>query len=248
LGLDWDVGPVVQGADLSRFRDAMQRLAASGAVYPCSLSRQEIASAVSAPNEGDEESRFPPELRPQVLPEAFEDTGMNWRLVVDAGRCSFDDEVAGPVVTEPAASVGDFVVWTKRGHPAYQLAVVVDDDAQGVTDVVRGDDLIDSTGRQMLVMDALGITRRPTYYHVPLVRGTDGRRLAKRHGDTRLTTLADRGVAAERVVGLLASWCGVCDRPQPMGAAAFRETFTLDTLPPGDVVYDEEARRWLETV
>ena len=115
------------------------------------------------------------------------------------------DEIAGPLLHRPFDEVGDFVVWTKRGVPAYQLAVVVDDARQHVSDVVRGDDLLPSAGRQTLLYRALDHTS-PRWWHVPLVLGEDGRRLAKRHGDTRLATYRDAGVPPERIVGLLAGW------------------------------------------
>jgi glutamyl-tRNA synthetase len=104
--------------------------------------------------------------------------------------------------------VGDFVVRKGNGTAAYQLAVVVDDAAMGVTEVVRGDDLIASTPRQLLLYRALDLTP-PSFRHVPLVVGPDGLRLAKRHGDTRVATFRQRGIAPERLVGLLAHWCGL---------------------------------------
>lgn len=247
LGLDWDDrdAPVlVQSADLSPFADAMERLARAGLAYPCSLTRKEIA-AESAPNEGDQETPFPRSLRPEVGPRAFDDRASNWRLVVEPGEVSFVDEFAGAQRFEPARSVGDFMIWTKRGHPAYQLAVVVDDARQGVTRVVRGDDLLDSTARQLLLIRALGLTP-PRYFHVPLVRGEDGRRLAKRHGDTRLDAYREAGVPAERVIGLLASWCGIGGERRAMSAGGFLGAFDADRLPSRDVIYTEDDERWLQ--
>src|SRR5439155_6620624 len=116
---------------------------------------------------------------------------------------SFVDGYRGPVLPDGASVGGDFVVWKSDGTPAYQLAVVVDDADMGVTEVVRGDDLIPSTPRQLLLYRALG-WEPPRFVHVPLVVGEDGRRLAKRHGDTRLSALRDAGVTAESLVGLLA--------------------------------------------
>ena len=248
LGLDWD-GPILtQSHDLEPYRDAMRRLCAAGLIYSCPMTRREIEAAAGAPNEGERETRFPPELRPRTRPRTFEDEGTSWRLVVEPGEVAIDDRFHGAVRLDPSRTVGDFPVWTKRGTPAYQLAVVVDDQRQGVTEVVRGDDLLDSAGRQTLVRRSLGLERGPEWTHLPLVRGEDGRRLAKRHGDTRLTTYRENGVAAERVIGLLAYWSGVGGGvwpPEPMSAAAFREAFELSMLPRRDVVYHEEAERWL---
>ncbi|HVS36531.1 MAG TPA: glutamate--tRNA ligase family protein, partial [Gemmataceae bacterium] len=132
---------------------------------------------------------------------------------------------------------GDFVVWkaARSGDraatgPAYQLAVVVDDAAQGVTEVVRGDDLIPSTPRQLLLYEALGL-RPPRFVHVPLVTGPDGRRLAKRHGDTRLSSLRAAGVSAERLLGLLARSCGWIDAIRPVTARELLPLFRLDAVP-----------------
>lgn len=252
LGLDWDEGPIVQSDDLGPHREAMERLARAGAAYPCELTRGEIAAAASAPNEGDEggdgaggEVAFPVSLRPAVVPRVFDDAATNWRFVVADGAVVFEDGFAGAQRCEPGRTVGDFVVWTKRGQPSYQLAVVVDDHRQGVTRVVRGDDLLDSAGRQLLLYRALGYGDVPGYTHLPLVRGADGRRLAKRHGDTRLAAYRARGVAAERVIGLCGYWCGVSPERRAMDAGAFLAGFDLGRMPRSDVVFTAEDETWL---
>ncbi|MCA9297128.1 MAG: hypothetical protein KC983_11440, partial [Phycisphaerales bacterium] len=136
----------------------------------------------------------------------------------------------------------------KRGTPAYQLAVVVDDIRQHVTDVVRGDDLLPSAARQTLLYRALGHTP-PNWWHLPLVYGTDGLRLAKRHGDTRLTTYRAQGVRPERVIGLIARWSGIdtgpADETHNMTADEFAEAFDLDRLPRTRVTFTEEDDAWL---
>ncbi len=245
LGLDWDEGPVTQLTDLAPYRDALRALASRGLVYPCDLTRAQIEAAASAPHAGDAEQRFPPELRPDARPSAFDDEHTNWRLLVEPGAVEFEDALAGAQSIDPSRSVGDFVVWTKRGQPSYQLAVAVDDARQGVTDVVRGDDLLDSAARQLRLYDSLGLSPRPAYTHLPLVRGADGRRLAKRHGDTRLTTYRDRGVRPERLIALLARWSGVAGEPESMDAREFLAAFDLSTMPPTDVTYTQEDERWL---
>src|SRR5205807_1979268 len=161
---------------------------------------------------------------------------------------SFVDGFRGLTEIDLRTIGGDFVVWkAPRGQtpatPAYQLAVVVDDAAQGVTEVIRGDDLIPSTPRQLLLYQALGLTP-PRFCHVPLVVGPDGRRLAKRHGDTRLSALQEGGVRAEQLVGLLAWSCGWAEAPRPVSARALLPLFRLDTIPRGPFVLTPELLRF----
>jgi glutamyl-tRNA synthetase len=139
---------------------------------------------------------------------------------------------------------GDFVVWKAAGTPAYQLAVVVDDADLGVTEVVRGDDLVPSTPRQLLLFEALGL-RPPGFIHVPLVVGPDGRRLAKRHGDTRLAALRAAGVRPERLLGLLAWSCGWLDRVEAVTARDLLPLFRLETIPPAPFVLTPQLLRTL---
>ncbi|MFG0244202.1 MAG: glutamate--tRNA ligase family protein [Phycisphaerales bacterium JB054] len=261
LGIDWDIGPLIQSEDLGPCEAAMGMLASRGLVYPCELSRSEIEAAASAPHDGADagglaggsgsgpagsENRFPPELRPADLgPRPFDDPTTNWRFLTPPGEVTFDDRCAGPQRQNPGRDVGDFVVWTRRGQPAYQLAVVVDDHRQGVTQVVRGDDLLGSAARQLLLMRALGLGPEPTYTHLPLVVGEDGRRLAKRHGDTRLATYRQTGVPAERVIGLLGRWCGVVPGRAAMSAEEFCEGFDLASMPRDRVTFTEEDDGWL---
>lgn len=251
LGLDWDEGPIIQSHDLEPHREAMRRLAAEGAAYPCELSRAEIRAAASAPQESQgqseigEETRFPAELRPELGPRSFTDALTNWRFRTPDETVTFDDRFAGLQQRSPAESVGDFTVWTSRGQPSYQLAVVVDDARQGVTEIVRGNDLLDSAARQMLIARALGIASLPNYCHLPLVRGEDGRRLAKRHGDTRIARYRQGDRGPERLIGLLAYWCGVTDHRTAMGLGEFLERFDLDRMPRNDVVFGPEDDTWL---
>ena len=252
LGMDWDDGPTVQSADLGPYRAAMATLAAKGLVYPCELTRGEIEAAASAPHrpeggDGGGESVYPASLRPAARPAAFDREGVNWRFVVPEGEVAFVDGVRGDEAINVAGEVGDFPVWTKRGHPAYQLAVVVDDARAGVDRVVRGDDLVGSTGRQLLVYRALGLGPEPVYWHLPLVIGTDGRRLAKRHGDTRVASYRDRGTPAERVVGLIADWSGVEGPRRAMTAREFADRFDPARLPHSDIVYSEDDDLWLHS-
>lgn len=248
LGLDWDEGPIVQSTDLAPYEHAMHRLAAAGLVYPSDVTRSRLTGddeGASAPQEGAQEAAFPASLRPALVPRAFDEPGRAWRFATPDESVEFDDEIAGPQRRRPADTVGDFLVWTKRGQPAYQLAVVVDDARQGVTHVVRGDDLLDSAARQVLLIGALGLGRPPAYAHLPLVRGSDGKRLAKRHGDTRVESYRALGVAPERVVGLLASWSGLASPRREMSASEFMSGFDPATLPRRDVVFTAEDHAWL---
>lgn len=236
LGIDWDEGPYFQTADLAPYTDAMTSLASRGLAYPSDLTRAEIDSAAGAPQEGSGEVRFPSSLRPPdwATPRTFADTGVNWRFATPGEAVRFDDAIAGPQSITPAETIGDFILWTKRNVPAYQLAVVVDDARQGITEVVRGDDLLDSAARQLLLYKALGLGPVPNYCHLPLVVGPDGRRLAKRHGDSRVSYYRGKGVPAEAIIGLIARWCrgggGVCE---PMTAAQFCDTLQQGLLPRG---------------
>lgn len=245
LGLDWDGPSRVQSDDLEPYRDAMRSLAARGRVYPCRLTRREIEAAASAPHADTDEAPFPRALRPAARPAVFDDVATNWRLVVEPGAVRFDDRFAGPQSLDPAHAVGDFVVWTKRAQPAYQLAVVIDDAAGRVDRIVRGDDLLDSTARQLTLYRVLDLGPEPSYWHLPLVRGPDGRRLAKRHGDTRIDRYRASGVAPERIVGLCAHWCGMTDERVPMPAREFQRRLDPGTIPKGDVTFTGEDDRWL---
>lgn len=245
LGMDWDRGPTIQSADLEPYRDAMRKLAASGSVFPCSLTRTEIEASASAPQEGVHEIRFGPELRPQDRPARFADEQTNWRLEVPNEPVSFVDGLRGSLAVNPSEEVGDFVVWTRRGQPSYQLAVVVDDHRQGVTQIVRGDDLLGSTGRQILLARALELDWRVGYTHLPLVRGADGRRLAKRHGDTRLSSYRGMGVRPERVIGILGWWCGLIAERAEMSATEFSSALELDKIGRDDIVFTQEDEQWL---
>ena len=253
LGIDWDTGPIVQSHDLRHHHAAMQHLVANRHAFPDTRTRRELealASPQSAPNEGSHELVFPALLRPTTLPTTFTDDAPAWRFMTPSEPVPFNDQFAGPQTTHPAQTIGDFIIWTRRdaatpGQPAYQLAVVVDDFRQAITHVIRGDDLIESTGRQLLLARALGHATQPNYLHLPLVRGSDGRRLAKRHGDTRLDTYRDRGVSAERVIGLIAHWSGVTASRIAMSAADFRSALQLSTIPKGPITFTAEDDAWL---
>jgi glutamyl-tRNA synthetase len=157
-------------------------------------------------------------------------TPFAWRFRVDSSP-TYQDHYAGKKEIDLKQVGGDFVVWKSAGTPAYQLAAVVDDAAMGITEVIRGDDLIPSTPRQLLLYEALE-AKAPAFAHVPLVVGEDGRRLAKRHGDTRLAALREAGVTPQALVGLLAWSCGWIDRAEPVAARELLALFRLQAIPP----------------
>lgn len=243
LGLTWDAGPITQTDDLQPCHNAIEQLYQAGLVYPCGLSRNEIESVASAPQEGDHQMRYP-NLSRHRLGETRGETDA-WRLVVPDGAVVFHDGFVGECSFDVQAEVGDFLVSNREGQPAYQLAVVVDDARQGVTDVVRADDLLSSTARQIWLYRLLELGPVPNYVHVPMVIGEDGRRLAKRHGDTRVSWYREKGASPERLIGLLAYWCGLLPERETMTLERFIEVFDLAKLPRDAVVFGREDDRWL---
>lgn len=233
LGIDHDGEAVRQSARLPAFVDAMRALADDGLVYESPHSRNEVreaALALGAPHAADAPPPFPASLRPAPGDAwRFGRTDVNHRLRVEPGAAEVLDEVAGAHRFDPARETGDFLVWTKAGFPSYQLAVTVDDIAQGITDVVRGDDLLPSAALQSILHRALGHAP-PRWWHLPLVLDADGQRMAKRGGALSLRALHAAGVDPDRVRGLAAAWIGAVASPRPLGAGAFRALIDPDTL------------------
>lgn len=247
LGLDFDGEVLLQSPDLEPYRAAMEALDTQNAIFACRLSRKEIEEASSAPHVDEHETHFPRNLRPprtDTLAWRFEAADANYRLLVEDEAVVIHDEFMGEREFHPAREVGDFVVWTKRNEPSYQLAVVVDDARQGVTDVVRGDDLLASAARQKLLYRHLGL-QCPRWWHLPLVLGADGRRLAKRHGDTRLSRYREMGISPERIVGLLAYYCSVQTQREELDAQGFLNAFSMDRLGSDPVTFTQEDHAWL---
>lgn len=213
LGLDWDGEPMYQSQRLDALREAAVRLESAGVAYRCICSRAELERATQAPQRGVTERRYPGTCRERSVSGQREvvDRGAPTsvvslgalRLRVPDGTISFVDGLAGPQQVDVSAEVGDFVILSRSGVPAYQLAVVVDDAEQGVTDVFRGDDLLTSTARQILLQQALGLSS-PRWFHAPLVLDESGRRLAKRADDLSLEALREAGVDARAILG----WVG----------------------------------------
>lgn len=217
LGLDWDGDVVRQSERLDRYAAALAQLDAAGALYPCWCTRAEIREAASAPHGELPEGHYPGTCRELSAAQraAREAEGRPPALRVAAGgaRVAFVDRLHGP----QTGVVDDFVVRRNDGAFAYNLAVVVDDGAQGIGEVVRGDDLLDSTPRQLWLAQCLGL-RAPRFVHVPLVLGADGARLAKRHGAVTLGDRRELGEDAADVRARLARSVGLAapdERPSP---------------------------------
>lgn len=250
LGVDWDEGPVYQSQDLLPYQAVLDKLAQQGDIYPCRCTRSQIvAESLSAPHGDAHELRYGGRCRPQErtpLAKCEATESVAWRVRVPPGEATFQDEFLGPQSFNIDHQVGDFVVATKAGLPSYQLAVVVDDARQRIDQVVRGDDLLSSTPRQELLYKRLDLGSPPTWTHLPIVLGPDGRRLAKRHGDTRVDSYREAGVPAERVIGLITAWCG-CGERQEMTAGEFVERFQFEELPKQAITFTADDDTWLRS-
>ena len=236
LGLEWDGAPLFQSHRGEVYAEALEKLRAAGCVYPCVCSRKEIEVAVRAPHEGEEGPVYPGVCRGKFRDgaDAEQRTGRApcWRFATgDRGsRVEFDDALHGPCGFDARRQLGDFVVFRNDGIASYQLATVVDDHAQGITEVVRGDDLLTSTARQILLCRALGLNL-PRFLHVPLVLDAAGQRMAKRRDSTRLAALREAGVPAAQVVGMLAASCGWAADGERATSAELISRFDLSKLP-----------------
>jgi glutamyl-tRNA synthetase len=204
VGLDWDEGPDIggpfapyeQSRRLPQFSAAFERLRAAGLVYPCTCSRRDVAMAAVAPHSEDVEAIYPGTCRDRM--DTASSAPVSWRFRVPHDEAvSFSDGRIGPQTFVSGRDFGDFVVWRRDAAPAYELAVVVDDAAMQVTEVVRGADLLVSTARQLLLYRALGLAA-PVFYHCALVTDAHGRRLAKRHDALSLRALRARGIQPQK--------------------------------------------------
>ena len=230
LGLDWDGDVRKQSNRHDRYQSALKQLYMDGHLFPCTLSRKELASIASAPH--GRQAPYPSRLRPRhVAPGWFEQAAPEAaiRFRVADGTLTFDDRVCGRQEEDVSAAVGDFVLRRKDGVYAYQLAVVVDDLDMGVTEVVRGQDLLHSTARQLLLIEALG-GRRPRYAHVSLVVNANGEKLCKRDRQLTMAALRDCGVRSEEVIGYLAWSLGLLPDPRPARPAELVSAFRWSLL------------------
>ena len=232
LGLDWDDTPIYQSTRLEQYRRALERLRAMELVYPCTCTRADIARAASAPHESDQGPDYPGTcaIRSSKDAETLADRKFAWRFRVPIGRIDWNDLAQGPISLDLSGIGGDFVVGRSSGEPAYQLAVVVDDAAMKVTQVIRGDDLASSTPRQILIFQSLGFSL-PEFGHVPLVVDENGLRLAKRDGSIKLSMLREQGVDPRKIIGLLARSCGLSERLEPLWPDDWVERFSFKAIP-----------------
>jgi glutamyl-tRNA synthetase len=236
LGLDWDEGPDVGGPSapytqserLGLYEEALDLLIARELVYPCTCTRADIERAALAPHAEDEGPTYPGTCAHRSVSDAraLGDRPFAWRFRVLAERVSWNDLYLGRVELDPSQVGGDFVVARQTVGYSYQLAVVTDDAAMGISQVIRGMDLVPSTPRQILLYRALGLPV-PAFGHVALAVGPDGRRLAKRDGSLKLATLREAGVDPCRLVGILIHSCGWSD-----GTVAITPRAAIDRYEP----------------
>ena len=238
LGLDWD-GPVVRQSERTRlYEEAIARLDDEGRLYPCYCTRAEIRAAVSAPHGISAADRYPGTCRELTKPERDERESAGrppaLRVRAEEARIAFTDRLLG----SREYGTDDFVVRRNDGSPSYQLAVVMDDADQGIGEVVRGADLLDSTPRQLLLAQWLGL-EAPRYVHVPLVLGPDGQRLAKRHGAVTLADRAALGEEPREVLGWMASSLGLAEPGEMPSTEKLLSSFDPDGLPAEPIVLSD---------
>ena len=208
LGIEWSegpdwggpYGPYAQSERRNHYLAAWRALRDGGLIYPCTCSRKDLMEAALAPHDSDDEPIYPGRCRPRNDGQSFaEPAGVNWRFrVPDTERIEFTDGGCGPQAFVAGSDFGDFVVWRRDDVPAYQLAVVVDDAAMQITEVVRGADLLKSAARQILLYRALGLPV-PGFFHGELLRDEKGERLAKRHDSLSIRKLRESGLGSKEV-------------------------------------------------
>ena len=247
LGLDWDEGPDRPSVTVSYkqskrsdlYQAAFDSLAQRGLVYPCFCSRAELRSVASAPHAGEAEPVYSGRCAGLSAVEQAKKLSVRrqaaCRLRVGEAEIAFTDQLFGPQRQKLNQSCGDFVIRRSDGVYAYQLAVVVDDAAMKIDRVLRGADLLSSTPRQIYLWQLLGYLP-PTFIHAPLLLAADGSRLSKRQGSLTIEALRCSGVRPQRIIGQLAAWAGLIEKPEPLLPDELIEGFSLDKLPREPVV------------
>lgn len=234
LGLDWDGEPLLQSDRAEHLRGRAQDLLKEGLAYPCVCTRTEIRAAIAAPHSGEASDAYPGTCRGKyaTIAEAQTQSGrtpaLRFRTPTDPVRAH--DHFAGEHVLRPHEDFGDFPITSRDSQVAYHLAVVLDDAHQGVTEVLRGSDLLSSCGPQALLQQALDLPR-PHWIHVPLVHSHTGSRLAKRSDSLSIRAIRTAGIPAAQLVRWLAHTCGLPDHG-PTTPQAMTRYFDLDLLPP----------------
>ena len=254
LGLDWDEGPDVggpyapyrQSERSGCYESALDRLFAAGRLFPCHHSRKDLLELASAPHGHDGLPPYPATLRPAYLApdwlavlRACRNPDAAIRFVVHDRPVTFTDQIYGEVTERVDETVGDFVLKRRDGLYAYQLAVVVDDLLMDVTEVVRGEDLLASTARQLQLVEALGGTP-PAYAHLPLVLNAAGEKLSKRDEALTLRSLREHGVRPEQLCGFLAYTMGLLERPRAATAHELVERFDWDCIRPAPCLLPDD--------
>ena len=231
LGLTWDKGPYYQSRRTELYQEALLDLRQQGLLYPCFCSRADLHAA-QAPHASDGTYVYAGTCRNLSQSERKELSSHKipaTRIHVPNKIYAFEDKVYGSTSQNLAESCGDFIVQRADGVFAYQLAVVVDDADMGITEVVRGSDLLSSTPRQLYLQDVLGLFHL-TYAHLPLLVAPDGRRLSKRNHDLDLGVLRSQGKTPEEILGFLAYCAGLTEENEPLSAVQIANRFSWDAI------------------
>ncbi|CAM3998825.1 tRNA glutamyl-Q(34) synthetase GluQRS [Alicyclobacillus pomorum] len=256
LGIDWDegpdvggpVGPYTQSQREDLYQAVFEKLLRDGWIYPCFCSRADRMAIASAPHGLSSTNMFACRCRTLTSQQRVEKSAVKvpcYRFRMPDAPVHFVDAIAGPQLV-PAGHSRDLILKRADGVFGYQLAVVVDDATMGITDVLRGWDLLDSTPLQQMLYKALG-WEAPQFAHVPLLCDSDGRRLSKRSGSIAIASMRKAGVAPEQVIGLLAFISGLHDRLEPMKAVDLISVFTLDKVPRGVIKVSEDVLQFVFT-
>ena len=251
LGLDWDEGPDIGGAHgpyvqsqrTEMYRQAIETLTQKGVVYPCFCTRRELKSLANAPHLEDTGPVYPGTCRHLPENERYRRIAAGQRYTL---RCAcpeqtivFTDAICGPQQLSPNDWGGDFALRRSDGVIAYQLAVALDDAEMGISQVVRGRDILFSTPKQLLLLRLLGKKEPSQYAHIPLLMNASGERLAKRHQSLTLAHLRSLGLHPERLVGLLAFYAGLIPKIEEVAAAELLSQFAFSKLPKEDLRISE---------